>query len=104
VLTFYKRLLHLRHCEKALLDGQYVALDETNPNVLSFLRQQEDEAVLVVLNLSESPQAVTLNLARQGLGRAKPSTLLASAKTAMQASAESITVGPFGVYIVKLTK
>jgi alpha-glucosidase len=104
VLNFYKRLLHLRHSEKALLDGQYVPLDESNPNVLSFLRQHEREAVLVVLNLSESPQKVTLNLAPQGFGRAKPATLLASAKTATQASAESMTVEPFGVYIVKLAK
>jgi alpha-glucosidase len=104
VLNFYKRLLHLRHSEKALLDGQYVPLDESNPNVLSFLRQHEREAVLVVLNLSESPQEVTLNLAPQGFGRAKPATLLASAKTATQASAESMTVEPFGVYIVKLAK
>src|SRR5262249_29516315 len=46
VLSFYKRLLALRHTEKALLEGDYIALDEQNPSVFSYLRKGGNEAVL----------------------------------------------------------
>ena len=49
---FYKNLLALRHRISALLDGDYVPLNENDPNVLSYLRRYKDEAVLVVLNMS----------------------------------------------------
>jgi len=34
--------LFLRHHEKALLEGEYIPLDETNQNVLSFLRKAHE--------------------------------------------------------------
>jgi alpha-glucosidase len=35
ILNWYKGLLALRHQDKALLDGEYVALNQDDPNVLS---------------------------------------------------------------------
>jgi hypothetical protein len=51
ILVFYQRLLKLRHTNAALLDGDYVALNESDPNVMSYLRRYKDQAVLVVLNM-----------------------------------------------------
>jgi len=65
ILNTYKTLLALRHQNRALLDGDYVALNENDANVLSYLRRYKNEAVLVVLNMSAQPQDVSFDLARK---------------------------------------
>ena len=67
ILVFYQDLLKLRHTNQALLDGDYVALNESDPNVLSYLRRYKDQAVLVVLNMSAEPQKASFNLGRAGI-------------------------------------
>jgi len=62
VLQFYRRVLALRHENAALRDGQYVPLNESDQNVLSYLRRHKDEAVLVVLNMSGIEQNVSFDL------------------------------------------
>jgi alpha-glucosidase len=39
VLSFYKRVLKLRRGEPAFREGKYVGLNESDPNVMSYLRQ-----------------------------------------------------------------
>jgi alpha-glucosidase len=66
VLQFYKKVLALRHQNRALLDGEYIPLNQDDPNVLSYLRKYKEQAVLVVLNLSSEAQKAGLNLEVQG--------------------------------------
>ena len=105
ILSFYQKLLALRHTNRALLDGEYIALNQDDPTVLSFLRKYKDEAVLVVLNMSGSPQSVTFNLAQQGYGSAKATSLLTteSALTG-ERSLQQLSLQPFGVYIATVSK
>ena len=81
VLQFYKRLLTLRHHEPALLDGDYVGLNQDNPDVLSYLRRYKNEAVLVVLNMSNAKQHISFDL-----------------------SAEGFALDPFAVYIARISR
>jgi alpha-glucosidase len=104
ILNFYKRLLDLRHHEKALLEGEYIPLDENNPNVLSFLRRVNNEAVLVVLNMSVTAQKVTLDLAPQGFAAASHAVLLTNGSGTTRSQGADINVEPFTAYIEKLTK
>ncbi len=67
ILVFYQDLLKLRHTNQALLDGDYVALNENDPNVLSYLRRYKDQAVLVVLNMSAESQKASFNLGGAGI-------------------------------------
>ena len=76
ILNVYRSLLALRHQNRALLDGDYVALNENDPNVLSYLRRYKNEAVLVVLNMSSQPQQVSFDLAPQGFDAKTARTLL----------------------------
>jgi len=62
VLSFYRQLLALRHKEPALLEGNYVALNENDPNVFIYVRRYKDEAILVGLNMSAKEQRVQLDL------------------------------------------
>ena len=104
VLNFYKRLLFLRHHEEALLDGEYLPLNENSPNVLSFLRQYKNEAVLVILNMSGSLQKFDLDLGPYGLAGANRTTLLTDRTSELQARGKEMSIEPFAVYIAKLTK
>ena len=103
VLQFYRQLLALRHREPALLDGDYVALNEDNPNVLSYLRRYKDEAVLVVLNMSATKQQIGFDLASEGFPSAKPAALLTSGEVSNTSRLDQISLSPFGVYIARIT-
>ena len=105
ILNFYKRLLALRHEEPALLEGAYVALNEDDPNVLSYLRTYKDEAVLVVLNMSPDNQTTSINLAPQGFAGAQATTLVTTLRShPQQLSLSSASLEPFAVYIGKIAK
>ncbi len=103
ILEFYRHLLGLRHQKRALLDGEYLALNQDDPNVLSYLRRYKDEAVVVVLNMSANPQKISLDLAPQGFASAKAKSLVTTL-TAEPASLADVSLEPFGVYIAEVSK
>ena len=105
ILLFYQQLLSLRHTNEALLDGDYVALNEDDANVMSYLRRYKDKAVLVVLNMSAEPQKAGFNLAPQGFSASAATTLLTTMPE-LQSSANlsQMTLAPFTVYIGELTR
>ena len=104
ILNFYKNVLALRHKEPALIEGEYLALNQNDPNVLSYLRRYKGEAVLVALNMSSQPQKASFNLKPQGFGGAKPTTLLSTSDSSAQVDLSQVSLEPFGVYIGKVSK
>ena len=105
ILVFYEHLLKLRHTNQALLDGDYIALDEDDPNVLSYLRRYKDQAVLVVLNMSAEPQKASFNLTPQGFSATQAKTLLTTMTGLKgQTALSGMTLAPFSVYIGEVTK
>ena len=105
ILQFYRHLLTLRHREPALREGDYFALNESDPNVLSYLRKYKNEAVLVVLNMSGSTQTQSFDLAKQGFTSSRANTLLTTQPSpAEELSLSKLQIEPFGVYIGKVTK
>ncbi|MGB8010606.1 MAG: alpha-glucosidase [Terriglobales bacterium] len=104
VLQFYRRLLALRHHEPALLDGDYVALNPDNPNVLSYLRRYKNEAVLVVLNMSNTAQKIGFDLSAEGFASAKTVPLLTTLATPAAGRLDQFDLEPFAVYIARITR
>jgi alpha-glucosidase len=100
VLSFYKKVLRLRHTNKALVDGQYVPLNENDQNVLSYLRSYQDQVVLVALNMSGAEQRVDFEMSRHGLSKTK--TLAATGKSTVKG--DVVTLEPFGVFIGQLSR
>jgi len=103
ILNFYRKVLALRHTDPALIEGEYVPLNESDPNVLSYLRRYKNEAVLVVLNMSGTPQTTRFDLSKEGFANNKATTLLTTIKPEPSGVAE-VVLPPFGVYIAKLEK
>ena len=100
VLAFYKKVLKLRHTNKALLDGSYVPLNENDQNVLSYLRIYKDQVVLVALNMSGAEQKPNFELTKHGFSSAK--SLVATGKSA--AKGDVVVLEPYGVFIAQLLK
>jgi alpha-glucosidase len=97
VLQFYKHLLALRHQNAALLDGEYVALNREDPNVLAYLRRYKNETVLVVLNMSASEQQAGFDLAAEGISGKITTLLTTSARR--DVTMPAMRLEPFEVYI-----
>jgi len=104
VLNFYRQLLALRHNEPALLEGDYFALNEDDPNVFAYLRRYKGQAVMVVLNMSASPQKVNLFLGPAGFTAPKVSILLDNAHAPVVGTSEGLAMQPFSAFVAKITQ
>ena len=100
ILSFYKKLLKLRHTNRELLDGSYVPINQNDQNVLSYLRVYQDQAVLVALNMTGAAQKVNFELKKNGFSSAK--SLVATGKSS--SSGDVVTLDPYGVFIGQLVR
>jgi alpha-glucosidase len=98
MLNYYKTLIRLRKQNAALRDGEFVMIDEKNSSVLSYLRKNGGDIVLVALNCTATPQTVHFDLAAQGVKSTNLKTLLSSFQ-ASGASTSSLTLPAFGAYV-----
>lgn len=99
ILNYYRQLLTMRHTNKALLDGKYIALNEDDPNVLSYARSYKGQNVLVVLNMSGSARTIHLNLASKDVHAKVAKTLLSSFAAPSEVDPGEISLEPFGAWI-----
>jgi len=104
LLNFYRKLLNLRKHDAALREGNYVALNTTDRNVMSYLRQYKNTAVIVVLNMSATTQTANFDLSKQALAGAQAATLLQNGAEASAGAFQSVTLAPYGTYVGKLSK
>jgi alpha-glucosidase len=104
ILQFYRQLLVLHHRNRALLDGDYVALNQDDSNVLAYLRRYKNSAVLIVLNMSATPQHVSFNLSAEGFSSTKAKTLLTTLTPAPSGKLDQIALEPFAVYIAQVSR
>ena len=69
LLHWTRRMIRIRKRHPVFGTGAYTELDATNPSVLAFLREDGDDRMLCVNNLSKYPQPVELDLSRHaGVG------------------------------------
>ena len=102
ILNFYKQVLALRHTNEVLREGSYAALNEDDPNVMSYLRSYKGKAILVALNMSPSPQKANFNLGNKGFPSGILKSLLATPLSSAKGS--EVTLEPFGVFIGEVHK
>jgi alpha-glucosidase len=100
VLEFYRKVLKLRHTNLALLEGSYTVVNESDADVLSYLRVYKEGGVVVALNMSNAPRKVTLEL--KGKGFASATRLLSTGESS--AKGAEVSLEPYGVFIGELTR
>lgn len=71
MLNEYRRLIGLRNRHEALRRGAYIEINTRPAQVFAFLRQTENETLLVLMNLSDNPiDAITFNTDIAGVAEA----------------------------------
>jgi len=78
-----------------------VMLDVRNANVLSYARVAKDgTAILVALNMSASPQTVSLDVKSAGVRQFALTTLMTSpVSMAPPTSVSALTLPPYGAWV-----
>lgn len=100
ILQFYHQLLALHHTNPALANGKYVPLNQDSANVLSYLRQNGKESVLVVLNMTAHAQNISFDLSPQGLhGKMADTILTTMRRSPKEMPLRQVQLEPFAVYI-----
>ena len=100
LLNLYRRLTELRRSTPALLEGEYRALLESDPNVLAYLRRDGADAVVVALNMSGASQSVRLDGAPLGLTAKDATTLLSTTgPDTGTRSLDPLSLAPFEGYV-----
>ncbi len=101
LLGWMKRLIATRKQSVLFGRGSIEFLLPDNPKVLAYVRQYQDEKILVVVNLSKHPQMVELNLSR--FAGCIPEELLSRSRFApISAASYALTLGGYGYYLFNL--
>jgi alpha-glucosidase len=97
LLGWYQRLLAMRRNEPAFRNGQYLALETGNPQVIAFARSAtKGQGAVVVLNMGNSEQAVTL----AGLpAKVRFTGVLMASPAVTPPASTSFKVAPYGVVV-----
>lgn len=102
MLNFYKKLISLRRNNPALRDGEYIAVNTDDKNVLSYLRKNPaGKSVLVALNMSASPQTMKFDLSPQGI-QGKTASPMIPFDSRASVSFSDVVLPPFGVLIAQV--
>ena len=103
LLAWMQRIVAVRKATKVFGRGTLTLLYPANRRTLAYLREYEDETVLVVANLARIAQAVQLDLA-QFAGRTPFEMLGSSAFPPITTTLYTITLAPYGFYWFSLVR
>jgi len=100
LLSYYRKLIHLRKQNPALRDGDLKIIDDHNPDVLSFVRAANGTTVLVSMNFSDAPRTLRFDSAAVGVsGRSLTALAQSFDSGAASASLDKLELPPFGAYV-----
>ncbi|HVH89656.1 MAG TPA: alpha-glucosidase [Terriglobales bacterium] len=102
VLNWYRSLIRLRRTNPAFYDGSYVALNESDPNVMAYLRKSSAAQAIVILNFSADRQAISLDKSKLRTSHAR--VLLATNREMKNVDLSRVELGPNGVLILDLSR
>lgn len=93
----YQQLLHLRRTKKTLTRGDLVWIANSSPvNVLSYIRQLKDDAILVVTNVSNRVESVSIPASPDCLCGARELLSAQLRKVQWGAASLSVELGAYG--------
>jgi alpha-glucosidase len=96
ILNYYKTLIRLRKTNPAWFDGDMTLIDESNPNVLSYLRKKDAITLLVTLNCTGTSRTVDLSKKISGTNLR---TLIASFDGQTPKTVSNIALPAYGAYV-----
>ncbi|MBI3168228.1 MAG: alpha-glucosidase [Chloroflexi bacterium] len=103
ILNYYKHLLKVRKASPALVEGEYVALQEKEQDYAAFLRRAEKQTVLVILNYTEKRLDLDFSDAKDVKGKNLHTVFTSAVRSPADHTAQKLTVAPFEVFIAEVT-
>jgi len=100
ILNFYKTLINLRRQNEALTQGKLKLVACEDPHVLSYVRNTEEQRILVCLNMSDQNQELDLQDVSSGSALRTLFTTMKDSPSNKPASKLSLT--PYAVYVGEL--
>lgn len=86
LLSHYRRLIHLRNGNSALRRGALIAVDSSDRGIYAFLRHDQTQTLLVIINLAdESIAGFSLALERSELDLSAPALIFGDGEVAAPA-------------------
>jgi hypothetical protein len=74
-------------------------LNESDPDVLSYLRQEKESTILVAVNMSPNEKVAHFKLESYGVKGTKAAGLLSQPSGMQTASTDALKLAPYGVFI-----
>jgi alpha-glucosidase len=102
VLNWYRSLIRLRRENPAFYAGDYVSLNDTDPNVMAYLRKSPNGTAVVVLNFSSQPQTIALDANKVGASSGR--VLLATDRGVARVNFSHVALEPYGVMIASVSQ
>ena len=102
LLNWNKKLIAMRRTDPTLRDGKQIMIDESNPSVLSYVREGVggSPAIVVALNFTGEPQTVSLHPETAGVSVKTVSTLITDAPSLKETnSLNRITLPPYASWV-----
>jgi len=101
LLNWYKQLIALRATDPAMLSGENIMVDSADNNVLSYIRKNpgNGRSLLVAMNFTAQPHAVTYDLRPQGIQGRRATAVLETGGVAKTVDLDHVVLPPFGVFI-----
>ena len=102
LLNYYKQLLRVRKNTPALIEGEYVSLNNTAKDYFAFLRKSNEQIVLVILNFSQEPLKLDFSRTQEIKGK-DLQILFSSAERSLTAKPpRGLAINPFEVFIAEV--
>jgi alpha-glucosidase len=102
LLNFYKHLLRVRKNTPALVGGDYIPLHKTAKDSFSFLRVENGQTVLVVLNFSSAKLELDFFRVKQIKGKSLQLLFSSAVRSHTDLSPKNLSIGAFEVFVAEV--
>jgi alpha-glucosidase len=102
LLNYYKHLLQVRKNSSALMEGEYLPLDNTARDYFAFLRKSEKQTVLVILNFSDKKLELDFSRSKEIKGRDLQILFSSAERLKTSKPPRGLTINPFEVFIAEV--
>ena len=102
LLNYYRLLLKVRKQTPALIEGDYIPLNNTSKDYFAFLRKSEEQTILVVLNFSQRLLDLDFSRVKEVKGRNLRVLFSSAERLLTTKSPRGLAISPFEVFIAEV--
>jgi len=102
LLNYYKHILRVRKNTPALIEGEYVPLNNTAKDYLSFLRTSVGQTVLIVLNFSEKQQMLDFSRTKELKDHSLRVLFSSAVRSGADLTPKKLNIAAFEVFVAEV--